>query len=126
MVARARPRRRRGRGLVLDCGPCRPLASNRSPHEPDGELEEERRGTPLCGEVADDEDERETEDRDAVLLLGIEPNTRWRRFTELIVGLSTQIGIELVVSLGSLLADVPHTRPSPVTGSATEEKLIEQ
>src|SRR5919199_1242406 len=65
-------------------------------------------------------------ERDAVLLLGIEPNTRWRRFTQLIVGLSEELGIELVVSLGSLLADVPHTRPSPVTGSATDEKLIEQ
>src|SRR5919202_3682437 len=65
-------------------------------------------------------------DRDAVLLLGIEPNTRWRRFTQLIVGLSEELGIELVVSLGSLLADVPHTRPSPVTGSATDQKLIEQ
>ena len=65
-------------------------------------------------------------ERDAVVLLGIEPNTRWRRFTDLIVGLSTDLGIELVVSLGSLLADVPHTRPSPVTGSATDEKLIEQ
>jgi proteasome assembly chaperone (PAC2) family protein len=65
-------------------------------------------------------------DRDAVLLLGIEPNTRWRRFSELIVGLSQELGVELVVSLGSLLADVPHTRPSPVTGSATEERLIEQ
>src|ERR687886_3082757 len=59
-------------------------------------------------------------DRDAVLLLGIEPNTRWRRFTDLVVGLSTDLEIELVVSLGSLLADVPHTRPSPVTGSATD------
>ena len=44
-------------------------------------------------------------ERDAVLLLGIEPNTRWRRFTELIVGLSEDLGVELVVSLGSLLAD---------------------
>ena len=65
-------------------------------------------------------------ERDAVLLLGIEPNTRWRRFTELIVGLSEDLGVELVVSLGSLLADVPHTRPSPVTGSATEQHLIEE
>ena len=65
-------------------------------------------------------------ERDAVLLLGIEPNTRWRRFSDLVVGLSTDLGIELVVSLGSLLADVPHTRPSPVTGSATDQKLIEQ
>src|ERR671924_377592 len=60
-------------------------------------------------------------DRDAVLLLGIEPNTRWRRFTELIVELSLDLQIELVVSLGSLLADVPHTRPSPVTGSYSEQ-----
>jgi proteasome assembly chaperone (PAC2) family protein len=65
-------------------------------------------------------------ERDAVLLLGIEPNTRWRRFTSLIVELSLDLQIELVVSLGSLLADVPHTRPSPVTGSATEQRLIEQ
>jgi proteasome assembly chaperone (PAC2) family protein len=65
-------------------------------------------------------------ERDVVLLLGIEPNTRWRRFTEVIVGLSVELQIELVVSLGSLLADVPHTRPSPVTGSATEQRLIEQ
>jgi proteasome assembly chaperone (PAC2) family protein len=65
-------------------------------------------------------------DRDAVLLLGIEPNTRWRRFTQLIVGLSQELRIELVVSLGSLLADVPHTRPSPVTGSATSQSLIEE
>src|SRR5918912_2246978 len=65
-------------------------------------------------------------ERDVVLLLGIEPNTRWRRFTELIVGLSHELQIELVVSLGSLLADVPHTRPSPVTGSATDQALIER
>ena len=65
-------------------------------------------------------------DRDVVLLLGIEPNTRWRRFTQLIVELSQELQIELVVSLGSLLADVPHTRPSPVTGSATSQSLIEQ
>jgi proteasome assembly chaperone (PAC2) family protein len=65
-------------------------------------------------------------ERDAVLLLGIEPNTRWRRFTALVVGLAEELGVELVVSLGSLLADVPHTRPSPVTGSATEQRLIEE
>jgi proteasome assembly chaperone (PAC2) family protein len=64
--------------------------------------------------------------RDAVLLLGIEPNTRWRRFSELVLELAQQVGVELVVSLGSLLADVPHTRPSPVTGSATDQQLIER
>jgi predicted ATP-grasp superfamily ATP-dependent carboligase len=64
-------------------------------------------------------------DRDAVLLLGIEPNLRWRRFTELIVDLAEDLGVELVITLGSLLADVPHSRPSPVTGSANDQDLID-
>ena len=55
-------------------------------------------------------------DRDAVLLLGIEPNLRWRTFSDLVVGLATELQVELAVTMGSLLADVPHTRPSPVTG----------
>src|SRR6059036_3804880 len=49
-------------------------------------------------------------DRDVVLLLGIEPNLRWRTFTDLIVGFLKELQIELIISLGSLLADVPHTR----------------
>jgi predicted ATP-grasp superfamily ATP-dependent carboligase len=65
-------------------------------------------------------------DRDVVLLLGIEPNLRWRTFTELVVGLAGDLGIELMVTLGALLADVPHTRPAPVTGSATDKELVER
>jgi predicted ATP-grasp superfamily ATP-dependent carboligase len=65
-------------------------------------------------------------DRDAVLLLGIEPNLRWRTFTGLVTTLAEDLGVTLVVTLGSLLADVPHTRPSPVTGGATDPQLIEQ
>ena len=65
-------------------------------------------------------------DRDAVLLLGIEPNLRWRTFSELVVGFLEELGVELVVSLGALLADVPHTRPCPVTGSATDPQLVER
>jgi proteasome assembly chaperone (PAC2) family protein len=65
-------------------------------------------------------------ERDAVLLLGIEPSTRWRAFSEQVVGLSRDLEIELVVTLGALLADVPHTRPSPVTGSASDPKLVEE
>jgi predicted ATP-grasp superfamily ATP-dependent carboligase len=64
--------------------------------------------------------------RDAVLLLGIEPNLRWRTFTGLVVDLARDLGVELVVTLGALLADVPHTRPSPVTGTATDPELIER
>jgi predicted ATP-grasp superfamily ATP-dependent carboligase len=64
--------------------------------------------------------------RGAVLLLGIEPNLRWRSFTELIVDLARELRVELVVTLGALLADVPHTRPAPVTGSATDQALVER
>src|SRR5919202_2314659 len=50
-------------------------------------------------------------ERDAVLALGIEPNLRWRTFSDEIVELARDLGVELVVTLGALLADVPHTRP---------------
>ena len=64
--------------------------------------------------------------RDAVVLLGVEPNLRWRAFTGLVMDLAGDLGVEMVITLGALLADVPHTRPAPVTGSATDEKLIEE
>src|SRR5919201_3277663 len=64
--------------------------------------------------------------RDALLILGIEPNLRWNTFTGLITDLARDLGVELVITLGSLLADVPHTRPSPVTGGATDPELIER
>ena len=64
--------------------------------------------------------------RDVVLLLGTEPNLRWRTFCGLVTDLAQDLGVELVVTLGSLLADVPHTRPAPVTGNATDPDLIEQ
>jgi proteasome assembly chaperone (PAC2) family protein len=64
--------------------------------------------------------------RDVLLLLGIEPNLRWRTFSGLVSGLARDLGVELVVTLGSLLADVPHTRPAPVTGSASDQQLVEQ
>src|SRR5919109_2356720 len=65
-------------------------------------------------------------ERDVVLLVGIEPNVRWRTFTELIVGFARGLGIELVITLGALLADVPHTRNAPVTGSASDSELVER
>jgi proteasome assembly chaperone (PAC2) family protein len=65
-------------------------------------------------------------DRDVVLLLGIEPNLRWRTFSDLVVGLAKDLGVELMITLGALLADVPHTRAAPVTGSATDEELVER
>lgn len=65
-------------------------------------------------------------DRDAVILLGVEPNYRWRAFTDLVTGLAADLGVELVVTLGALLADVPHTRAAPVTGAATDPRLVEE
>ncbi len=65
-------------------------------------------------------------DRDAVILLGVEPNLRWRAFSELVVGLADDLGVELVVTLGALLADVPHTRPAPVTAAASDPALMEE
>ena len=63
-------------------------------------------------------------DRDAIILLGVEPNLRWKTFTNLVLGLSRELGVEMLVTLGSLLADVPHTRPAPVTGAATDPALV--
>jgi proteasome assembly chaperone (PAC2) family protein len=64
--------------------------------------------------------------RDAVILVGVEPNYRWRTFSELVSELASDLGVELFVTLGALLADVPHTRPSPVTGAATDPKLVDE
>ncbi len=65
-------------------------------------------------------------ERDAVLMVGVEPNYRWRAFTEIVSGLVGDLGVEMVVTLGALLADVPHTRPAPVTGAATDPKLVDE
>ena len=62
--------------------------------------------------------------RDLILLSGHEPSFRWRTFTGLIVELAEAIGVQLVVTLGALLADVPHTRPVTVTGFATDPTLV--
>jgi predicted ATP-grasp superfamily ATP-dependent carboligase len=64
--------------------------------------------------------------RDAVLLLGVEPNLRWRTFSGLIVDFARELEVEMFVTLGALLADVPHTRDAPVTGSAIDPALIER
>ncbi|HEX2586671.1 MAG TPA: PAC2 family protein [Gaiellales bacterium] len=65
-----------------------------------------------------------SEDADVVIVIGPEPNMRWRAYTDAICELATQIGVELVVTLGALLADTPHTRPVPVSSTASDEELI--
>ena len=62
-------------------------------------------------------------DRDIVLVQGIEPNMRWRRFCAELVGAFGDLNAEMVVLLGALLADSPHTRPVPVTTGASDPGL---
>jgi proteasome assembly chaperone (PAC2) family protein len=65
-------------------------------------------------------------DRDVILIRGIEPNMRWRQFCAELLAACDDLGGELVVTLGALLADTPHTRPIPVTGTATEPDLVDR
>jgi proteasome assembly chaperone (PAC2) family protein len=65
-------------------------------------------------------------DRDAVILIGTEPNLRWKTFSTLVLDLVRELGVERAVTFGSLLADVPHTRPAPVTAAATDPALMEE
>ena len=62
--------------------------------------------------------------RDLILLVGTEPSFRWRTFGQLVVELAEAIGAQLMVTLGALLADVPHTRPVSVTGLASDAALV--
>jgi proteasome assembly chaperone (PAC2) family protein len=62
--------------------------------------------------------------RDLILLSGTEPSFRWRTFSTVIVELVEALSAQLVVTLGALLADVPHTRPIAVTGLASDASLI--
>jgi proteasome assembly chaperone (PAC2) family protein len=62
--------------------------------------------------------------RDLILLSGTEPSFRWRTFCTVIVELVEALSAQLVVTLGALLADVPHTRPVAVTGLASDASLI--
>ena len=55
-------------------------------------------------------------DGDLVLLQGVEPSLRWRRFTDGMIATARELGVRMVITLGALLADVPHTRPVSVTG----------
>jgi predicted ATP-grasp superfamily ATP-dependent carboligase len=66
---------------------------------------------------------QEATDRDLLLVHGIEPNMRWQGFCSELVTSFSELGIELVVLLGALLADSPHTRPVPVAAAASDPAL---
>jgi len=62
--------------------------------------------------------------RDIILVQGVEPSTRWRSFTIELLEYARQIGVTTFVMLGALLAEVPHTRPSPVTATSEHGDVI--
>ena len=63
-------------------------------------------------------------DRDVILVQGVEPSTRWRSFTIELLEYARQIGVTTFVTLGALLADVPHTRPILITATSEHEDII--
>src|SRR5262249_28567707 len=65
-------------------------------------------------------------ERDLVLLAGTEPNLRWPTFAEGIADAAEGLGVEMVITLGALIADVAHTLPVPITGLASDEELVER
>ncbi|HEY8472406.1 MAG TPA: PAC2 family protein [Natronosporangium sp.] len=65
-------------------------------------------------------------DRNVVLIRGIEPSMRWRTFSEQVLEVCHALEVRRIVLLGALLADVPHTRPLPVSGSASGGELAER
>jgi proteasome assembly chaperone (PAC2) family protein len=65
-------------------------------------------------------------ERDLVLVSGVEPNLRWRTFAEAVIEAAERLDVEMVVTLGALLADVPHTRAVPITGLASDPELVER
>ena len=64
--------------------------------------------------------------RDLILVQGPEPSMRWRSFSQHIVDLAEALGTQLVVTMGALLADVPHSHPVSITGLASDPSLVEK
>jgi proteasome assembly chaperone (PAC2) family protein len=65
-------------------------------------------------------------ERDLALLRGVEPNVRWRTFAESIVEAAKRLDVQMVITLGALIADVAHSRPVPITGLASDPELVER
>jgi proteasome assembly chaperone (PAC2) family protein len=63
---------------------------------------------------------------DLVMLQGVEPSLRWRRFTDRVIGTARELNVRMVITLGALLADVPHSRPVAITGIGSDRALVER
>ena len=64
-------------------------------------------------------------DRDLVLMDGVEPHLRWRTFVDAVVEVVRRFDVKMVVTLGAMIAETPHTRPPSITGSTTDAELAE-
>jgi proteasome assembly chaperone (PAC2) family protein len=65
-------------------------------------------------------------DHDVILIRGLEPNMRWQQFCAELLAAVEELEGALVVTLGALLADSPHTRPIPVSGTSTEPEIVDR
>ena len=65
-------------------------------------------------------------DRDLVIVTGVEPSMRWKSFTTDLLDLADDLEVSLVITLGSLLADAPHSRPITVTGTGAHPNIAER
>jgi proteasome assembly chaperone (PAC2) family protein len=64
--------------------------------------------------------------RDLVIVTGVEPSMKWKSFTSELLDLADDLEVSLIVSLGSLLADTPHTRPITVTGTGAHPSIAKR
>ena len=62
--------------------------------------------------------------RDVVILVGVEPQLRWRTFCETVIAAARELGVNTVLTLGALLSDVPHSRPVDIYGATDNEDLM--
>jgi proteasome assembly chaperone (PAC2) family protein len=65
-------------------------------------------------------------ERDLIILEGVEPSLRWRRFTDTLLEAARELDVSMIITLGALLADVPHSRPVSITGIGSTEALVER
>ena len=63
-------------------------------------------------------------DHDVIVLIGTEPSHRWRTFSGVITDVARRMDVGLIITLGALLADVPHSRPVHITGTAGDDELV--
>jgi proteasome assembly chaperone (PAC2) family protein len=63
---------------------------------------------------------------DLVMLQATDPSLRWRRYTENLIATARELNVRMVITLGALLADVPHSRPVAITGLASDQSMVER